>query len=114
MSITLRLGLTIGAFVIFGLVCYEVSRKRIRVSDSVFWVIFSLVLVFIALFPQIAIGLANLVGIASPANFVFAVALGILIIICILLSTKVSMLTDKVQNLASKVALLEDERRRER
>ena len=111
MSITLRLGLLLGAAVIFALVCYQVARRHIRVADSVFWVIFSAVLLFIAIFPQVAYGLARLVGISSPSNFVFAVAIGILIIIDIQSSSKISMLTDKLQNLASKVAMMEDERR---
>ena len=113
MSITLRLGLLLGAAVIFALVCYQVARRHIRVADSVFWVVFSVVLLFIAIFPSIAYGLAQLVGIASPSNFVFAVAIGILIIIDIQSSSKISMLTDRLQSLASKVAMLRDELKRE-
>ena len=113
MSLTLRLGLLLGAAVIFALVCYQVARRHIRVSDSVFWVVFSAVLLLIAIFPQIAFGLAQLVGIASPSNFVFAVAIGILIVIDIQSSSKISMLTDKLQDLASQVAMLRDELKRE-
>ncbi len=111
MSITLRLGLVIGAAVIFALVCVQVSRRRIRVSDSVFWVVFSAILLLIAIVPQIAFGLAQLMGIVSPSNLVFAVMLGILIVIDIQSSSKISMLTDRLQDLASRVALMEDERR---
>lgn len=105
MSVTLRVGLLLGALVIFGLVCYEVRQNHIRVGDSVFWVVFSLVLVFFAIVPQAAYAISRLIGVESPSNFVFAVVIGILIGICVYLSAKVSMLTNKLHDLASQMAL---------
>ena len=44
----------------------------------VFWIVFSGVLLILALFPQLSFWLSSIIGIASPANLVF------LLIICLL------------------------------
>ncbi len=109
MSGTLRIWLIIAALVLFAIVCVMVRRERIRVADSAFWVVFSLVVLFFAIFPQVAYWLTSLVGIQSPSNLVFAVIIAILILIDMASSAKISRLTAKLEELSSKLALDEDE-----
>ncbi len=109
MSGTLRIWLIIGAVVLFAIVCAAVRRERIRVADSAFWVVFSLVIIFFALFPQVAYWLSGLVGVQSPSNLVFAVIIAILILIDMASSAKISRLCAKVEELSSHLALDEDE-----
>ncbi len=108
MSGTLRIWLIVGALVLFAIVCVAVRRERIRVSDSAFWVVFSLVIIFFAIFPQVAYWLSDLVGVHSPSNLVFAVIIGILILIDMASSAKISRLTAKLEELSSRLALDED------
>ncbi len=109
MSGPLRIWLIIGALVLFAIVCVQVRRERIRVADSAFWVAFSLVILFFAIFPQVAYWLASLVGVQSPSNLVFAVIIGILILIDLQSSSKISRLTAKLEELSSKIALDEED-----
>ena len=108
MSGTLRIWLVIGALVLFAIVCLAIRRERIRVSDSAFWVVFSLVILFFALFPQVAYWLSDLVGVQSPSNLVFAVMVAILILIDMASSAKISRLTAKLEELSGRIALDDD------
>ena len=55
--------------------CFWILRKirksQVRIEDSVFWLLFSLGLILLSLFPQLASWAANLIGVVSPVNFVF-------------------------------------------
>jgi hypothetical protein len=48
-------------------------------EDSIYWIIFSLVLALLGIFPGIAITLSALLGIQSPANLVFLVIIGMMV-----------------------------------
>lgn len=109
MSGTLRIWLIIAALVLFAIVCVAIRRERIRVADSAFWVVFSLVIILFALFPQVAYWLAGIVGVQSPSNLVFAVIIAILILIDVASSAKISRLTAKLEKLSSNMALNEDD-----
>ena len=73
----------------------------------------SFVLVFVALFPGLAIICADALGFISASNFVFLVIMGLLLVKVFGLTAQVSMLRHKVEELSQEIALAEhDERTR--
>ena len=81
MSLTVRILCVIGAILMFLFITSSVRKKHIQISDSIFWVLFSFLILIVAVFPQIAISLSDLIGIASPSNFVFLCIIALLLLI---------------------------------
>ena len=107
MNAFLRIFLVIIAFVMLVFVLRKIKKSEMQSDDSVFWFLFAASFVLLAVFPQIAFFFANLLGIASPANFIFLYAIGILLIKVFSLSTKIAHLRLKLNALVQEIALRE-------
>ncbi len=107
MSITLRLLLILGSIVCFVFVIRKIRKTQMRIESSVFWILFSLFIVLIAVFPQILIYGANEIGVESPVNFVYLIILFIMLVELFMLSIKVSYLESKLNSLVQQIALRE-------
>jgi hypothetical protein len=80
--------------------------RRIREKYAAVWIVLTLAVVVIGVFPGLAFWLSDLVGVQTPANLVFALASLVLLAVCIQLSTEVSALEEETRTLAEEVALL--------
>jgi hypothetical protein len=109
MSPVLRVVLIVGAFLSLWIVVKRVRKSKIRVGDSVYWVLCVVLLLLLAIFPQIAFFFSGLLGFLSPSNFVFCMIIFLMLIKLFNLSCDVSRLTDKVEQLAQELALHEKE-----
>ena len=107
MSPVLRIVLIIGSIYALSVVVRRVKRRKIRIADSVFWVCCAVLLTLIALFPQIAFFFSGLLGVLSPSNFVFCAIIALMLVKLFNLSCDVSRLTDKTEQLAHEIAVLE-------
>ena len=72
-----------------------------------FWFLFALALIVVALFPQVVYGLTGLLGMESPANFVFLCVLAIVVYRLLSLSVENARLRAKLTTLVQHVALEE-------
>ncbi len=106
MSLQLRILCIVGAFITFVVITTNIRRKKMQIEDSIFWIVLSAALVVVAFFPQIAIELSRLLGFVAPSNFVFVVVIAILLVKLFQLSTDVSLLRHKLNELAQEEALL--------
>lgn len=70
------------------------------------WILCSIALIILSIFPQIAFFVARLIGVISTANIVFAAIIFMLIILVYVLFNKVSMLEEKQKNLIQEIAIL--------
>ena len=109
MTLVLRILLLIGALFAMGIVINSVRKSKIRISDSVYWVVSAGILVLFALIPQLAYFFAGLFGFMSPANFVL-----LLVIRIFHQSCAISKLTYKVEQLSSELALRDKDARDEK
>ena len=80
-----------------------------KMEDSIFWVMFSLLLVVFSVFPWVADIISRLVGTYSTANFIFAFMIFILLIKVFSQSMKISQLDRKVTELVQLLALDREE-----
>lgn len=99
--------LVVGALVTLIFVIAKIRRSEIKTSDAVFWFFFVLCLLLLALFPQIAFTLSDVLGMESPANLVFLCIVAILLIKQFTTSVEVAKLRDRVTYLVQEIALLE-------
>ena len=107
MSIYLRIILVVISMLSMMNVMKRVRRFKLQIENSIFWIIFSLLLILVAVFPDPMFWLAELLGIQSPANMVF------LLIKTFNLTLEISQLQYKIQELVQKIALDENKKNKE-
>ena len=107
MSKTLQIFMLVAVAVYFVLLFYFLRRKRINLKYSLLWLFSGIVMLLLAVFPSLLDWAAKTVGIASPVNALFAIALFCVMIILMSLTAIVSRLNDQLLQLAQANALLE-------
>lgn len=105
MSWSMRILLLLGSVMTAVYVLRKVRKSKMRTEDSVFWLLFSLVLVLLGLLPEIAIRVSEWVGIQSPANLVFLVVIFLLIIKLFLMDHQIAKLQDQMTHVAQNAAI---------
>ena len=114
MTLVLRILLLIGALFAMGIVINSVRKSKIRISDSVYWVVSAGILVLFALIPQLAYFFSSLFGFMSPANFVLMLVIVLMLIRICHQSCAISKLTYKVEQLSAELALRDKDARDEK
>ena len=109
MAITLRIVLILMALMVLFFVIRKIRKASLRIEASIFWVIFSLLLVIMALFPELSALAARILGVTSPANLVFAFIIFLLLIKGFSQSIEISTLERKLETLTRRIALEEKE-----
>ncbi|MCM1157273.1 MAG: DUF2304 domain-containing protein [Bacteroidales bacterium] len=105
MSVALRVLLIVAAIVTTIWILRKIRKAKVKMEDSIFWIVFSFLLIVMAVFPQISYILSEWMGIASPANFVFLMIICLLLEKVFTLSLTTSQLEDKVSILSTELAL---------
>ena len=105
MSMMLRGLLIVGSLLTAFYVLRRVRRSRMRTEDSVFWLLFSLILVIMGLLPDLVTSLADWMGVMSAANLVFLIVIFFLIMKLFLMDQRISVLQRQVTETAQQVAI---------
>ena len=105
MSVQLRAALIIGAVLTMLAMLRQIRKKKVQIDSTIFWIVFSFILVLMAVFPNIVSWFAILLGIISPANLVMAGIILILIIKMFLMTLEISEMKTKLRELAQNTAL---------
>ena len=113
MSIQLRILLIVGALVVLIAIVHKVRGSNIKIADTTFWVVLSAIILIIAIFPQIPYFFSDLLGITSPANFVFFCMFVILLVYAFHQTLKISELRSKLIQLSQDIALVRQKRQSE-
>ena len=113
MSIAFRILLILMAVLLMFFVIRRIRKASLRIEASIFWVIFSILLVIMAVFPGICMFFADLLGVASPANLVFAFIIFLLLVKGFSQSLEISTLQQKLETLTRKLALDEKKKQQE-
>lgn len=108
MSIQLQIILIISSIILFLLLIKTVKGGKLRTDYATGWILSSIVLIIIAIFPQIAYFFTDALGVMSAANMIFAIIILILIVLVYLLFAKVSMLEEKQKNIIQELAILKE------
>ena len=99
MSWAMRILLIVGSVLTAIYVLRRVRRSKMRTEDSGFWLFFSLILVLLGIFPGLATGFAEFIGVQSAANLVFLVVIFLLIIKLFLMDQRISHLQQQLTGL---------------
>mgnify|MGYP000673226566 FL=1 len=110
MSIYLRIILVVISMLSMLNILKRVRKSKLQIEYSIFWIVFSILLILVAIFPQPMFTLAQILGIQSPANMVFLFVIFILLIKLFNMTIEVSQLQYKQQELVQKIALDENKK----
>lgn len=73
MSISLRIGLLIASIIALLFVVFCVIKKKLNIKYSIVWILWALLSLIMAAFPETFYGLSDLLGIEMPVNAVFLI-----------------------------------------
>lgn len=105
MTILLRCVLIIASILMLMYMVRKVRKSKVQIERTVFWIVFAIFIIIIGVFPQIVYGLADLLGIQSPANLVWVTVIFILLVKQFMTTLEISQLEIKVKNLVEELAL---------
>ena len=105
MTVTLRIFLIIASLLTVIWILRKIRKMKVKMEDAIFWLVFSALIIVLAIFPEISYWLSKLLGIESPANLVFLFVICLLLEKIFTLSIITSQLEEKVSILSAEVAL---------
>lgn len=105
MSISLRIILIVCSVITLIFVPRKIRRASLRIGDGIVWILISVFFILISIFPEIIYWFCGLVGIISPANFVYLLILAFLLMQQFYAALRISSLESRVDQLAQEVAL---------
>ena len=111
MSVSIRIILAVFAVLFLAYVLRLVARGKLLLKYSLLWLILGIAMLLCAAFPGVVIAISKLSGFITSSNFVFLIAIGILLAISLSLSVVVSRQLLSIKNLTHRLALLEKEQR---
>lgn len=110
MSTMLRICLIVASVFTTVLMMSKIRKSKIQIEDSIFWVLFSLVLIVFSVFPGVAYRMSDLIGTQAPSNFIFMLIIFLLLARVFSLTVRISQLEAKLRELVQRIALDELER----
>lgn len=105
MTPMLRIALVVFSLLILVIVLKRIKKTSLEIADSIFWLFLALILLVIAVFPQIAYWVSSLLGFDAPSNFVFFCGFIVLMIRTFTQDQKITTLKKKLTSLAQHEAL---------
>ena len=107
MTMTLRIALILVSVVTFFLMMRKIRQSKVQIESAIFWIVLAMVLVIYSIFPAAADFCARVLGIYSTANFLFRVAIFLLIVKVFDMTIQISQLETKIKELVQQMALEE-------
>lgn len=93
----------------FFLCVKRIKQSKLKVANSIIWMVGSMVLVLMSIFSQAVEWISNKLGFLAPVNFVFLVAIGFLLLETFMDNIRISQLNEKIKDLNHYIALTEHE-----
>ena len=105
MSYAVRVLIAIGGLAVFVFIILSIRKSKMVIGDSIFWFLFALVLMILAIYPEIIFYLARQLHIASASNLAFLVMIAFLLVRVFQQDLKISQLTTKLQSFVQDSAI---------
>lgn len=106
MSINAYIFFLVFAAVIVLLVLAQVRNQNMKEKYAALWLIVSVIIILLVIFPRMLFFFADLIGIESPVNLLFLLSIIMLIGVCLHLTSALSKMGEDVRVLAEEVAIM--------
>lgn len=104
----LRVTLILAIVVFFVIVLWLLKNKRLALKYTLLWLVTGVAMLILAIFPEILMDIAKLLGIQTVMNTLYVLALAFILMLIMMLTSIVSAQTDRIRRLAQSQALLEE------
>ena len=105
MTVELRIILIVVSCFTAALMLRRIRRSKVRIEDSVFWIVLSFIILIFSIFPQVVDACANALHIYLTTNFLFLFFIFVLLVKLFTQSVTVSQLETKLDRLVQEQAL---------
>lgn len=105
MSIVLRIMLLVASMFSCVWIVHRIRGAQVRLEDTLFWIVSAIVLAALGLFPELSYRMSEMLGIQSPANFIFFIMICLLFEKVLTMSILHSQMEEKYINMAAEMAL---------
>lgn len=109
MSLTLRIFLIVASILAVVYTLRKIRKTQMNIDDSLYWIIISVLLLILSIFPQVAEWAAGLFGFVGVVNFVFFFMIAAVIVKLFQLSVDLSVTKHRLNSLVQKIALYNKE-----
>jgi|ERR1700694_787299 hypothetical protein len=104
----------VGGLFVLAVMVELLRRRQLREKYAALWLLVSLVVVVLGIFPKLLDQTARAVGVANPPDLLLFLASIVLLLVCVHLSWEIGRLEDKSRYLAEDVAILREKLDQER
>ena len=105
MTTAMRVMLIAGSVLTALYVLVRIRRNKMQTENSLFWIFFSLILVILGIFPQVAHWFAGLLGFISTVNLVYLVIIFLLVVKVFLQDQRLAKTEAQLTRLAQTYAI---------
>ncbi len=105
MSLHLRIAMIVLAVVVMVIIFRSVNKKHMRMQYSLVWIIISIALLLLAIFPVFAQWLCFLFGIETPSNLIFLLGILALLLLNFTQTGIVSKQAEQIKTLTQALSL---------
>lgn len=106
----LRMVLFIASVITALFVFRKIRKSQFFIEDTLFWILFCILLLVLSIFPGISFFFADLLGFQAPVNFIFVIFIFLLVTKVFLLSVKLSKTETKLNELIQKISVQSKEK----
>lgn len=82
-------------------------RATLRERHAVWWLVGGVLALVVAVFPQVLVWAAGLLGIVVPVNLIFFIAIGLLFLVSLQYGAELTRTEEKLRTLAEQTAFLD-------
>ena len=103
---SLRLGLLLASLGVFVVIILSVIKRRLNIRYSIVWLLWALMAMVMAMFPETFYDLSDLLGIQLPVNTVFLIMTALLYALTFYVYIMISKHNEEIIRLTYEVSLL--------
>lgn len=101
--------IVLSVLIIFYII-YSVRKGNLNIKTSFFWILASIVMLILSIFPYSIDWIAHFLGIEYPPTLLLTLCIVVLLILNFNISNKISKLQEKVTDLAQEVSILKEKK----
>lgn len=105
-----RIFLVVGAFATLVYFIRKIRRSKIKINHSIFWMVFGLILLFLAAIPESLFWISYLLGFQSPVNLLYVLVIFLMVIKLFTTTMRLSKLSEQVEALTQELAIYQLDR----
>ena len=105
MGLKLQIFFIIASIVTFIFVIKKIQKHGLNIDDAIVWILWSIVLLIVSVFPSIPTWISKELGFMSKSNFIFCLFIFFLYIMLFNQTTQISKLKEKQKELIQKLSI---------